>query len=116
MIDLRDYKKVRKLGRGSVNVWLAENQKKEALAVRYIGDSPVCDMSVLRRELEATTKLNHPCLVRNVGWSLPTEEHPSVRIAMEFIENGSVEGALLRVKNGETPPFWNHTNIVHASV
>jgi serine/threonine protein kinase len=33
------------------------------------------------------------------------------RIATEYARNGSLEDALRRVKNGDIPSFWTHTNI-----
>jgi CD48 antigen len=103
---------VRELGRGHFGaVWLMENEANEALAVKYIEIGPKFDSARLLREVGVLTLLNHPCIVRIVGWSLPNEECRQARIATEFMSNGSVEEALARVKRGDIPVFWNHTNI-----
>jgi hypothetical protein len=112
LMDLESFKNVRELGCGRFGVvWLSENEKKDVLAVKYIEVGRKFDSARLLREVSVLTLLNHPCIVRIVGWSLPNEECRKARIATEFMSNGSVEEALERVKKGEIPAFWNHTNI-----
>jgi serine/threonine protein kinase len=112
IIDLQGFKNVRELGRGRFGiVWLTENKNNEILAVKYIEVGPTFDSGRLLREVSVLTSLNHPCIVRIAGWSLPNEECRKARIATEFMINGSVEDALVRVKKGDIPRFWTHTNI-----
>jgi serine/threonine protein kinase len=69
------------------------------------------------RELEILIKLNHPCILRILGYVLPNRsEHVGVQtefaeIHTEFAENGSLQSVMKRAKEGRMPGFWNPTGI-----
>jgi serine/threonine protein kinase len=89
-----------------------ENRKmNESLAVKYIGIGPTFDSDRLLQEIGVLTALNHPCIVRIIGYTLPNAECREARIATEVMRKGSLENVLNRVKRGEIPDFWSHTNI-----
>jgi serine/threonine protein kinase len=68
-------------------------------------------------ELEALVKLNHPCILRVLGFVLPNRSGcadisaPLAEIHTEYAENGSLESVLKRVKEGTIPAFWNPTRV-----
>jgi serine/threonine protein kinase len=112
IMNLDEFKNVRELGRGQFGVvYLCQNKAKESLAVKYIEVGPKFDSARLLQEVAVLKSLTHPCIVRIVGWALPNKECEKARIATEFISNGSLEDVLSRVKRGEIPSFWTHTNV-----
>jgi tRNA A-37 threonylcarbamoyl transferase component Bud32 len=113
LINLNNYQRVKTLGRGKFGiVRLVENKSNgERLAVKYIEGGPEFDCDRLFREVGILSSLNHPCIIRFVGWSLPNSECEEARIALEFASNGSIEDVLSRIKKGDTPAFWTHENI-----
>jgi TPR repeat protein len=113
VMDLNDFEKVRELGRGRFGVvWLMKNKNtNEHLAVKYIGIGATFESDRLLREIGVLTLLTHPCIVRIIGYSLPTSECKKARIVTEFMSNGSLEDALTRVNGREIPDFWTHNNI-----
>jgi serine/threonine protein kinase len=76
-----------------------------------------CDEIQFTRELEALIKLNHPCILRILGFVPPNMSGwddisgPLAQIHTEYAENGSLESVLKRVRGGQIPPFWNPTGI-----
>jgi serine/threonine-protein kinase len=66
-------------------------------------------MSFLR-EIETLFRLNHPCIVRILGYSFPVSS-TSAEIQMEYAENGSLDSVLKRVKTGRSSNFWSPTGI-----
>jgi serine/threonine protein kinase len=91
---------------------MENKQRNEVLAVKHIGISPSFESDRLLREIEVLRSLKHPCIVRIIGYSLPTEKGcREARIATEFMSNGSLEDVLSRVKRGDVPEFWSHQNI-----
>jgi serine/threonine protein kinase len=112
ILNLQEFKPVRELGRGHFGVvFLCENECKKVLAVKYIEVGPIFDSERLLREVSVLRLMNHPCIVGLSGWSLPNKECEKARIATEFMSSGSLESVLSRVKKGEIPRFWTHTNI-----
>jgi hypothetical protein len=66
--------------------------------------------SLCMAEIEILVKLNHPCIVRILKYSLPTNSLQA-EIQMEWAANGSLAGVLQLVRSGQPPPFWNPTGI-----
>jgi serine/threonine protein kinase len=62
------------------------------------------------REIETLIKLNHPCVVRILGFNLPPLTE-SAEIQMEYAENGSLVSVLRSVQYGSRPRFWDPTGI-----
>jgi hypothetical protein len=113
VLDLSCYSKVKEIGRGKFGVvkLVKDDASGEELAVKYIEGGPDFDCGKLVREVSILASLNHPCIVKIVGWSLPNEECKKSRIAMEYVSNGSLESVLSRVSRNDIPTFWTHENI-----
>jgi serine/threonine protein kinase len=65
---------------------------------------------VFIREVELLAKLNHPCVVRVLGWAFPDGSH-AAQIHTEYAPSGSLKRLLADVKNGLARSFWNPTGI-----
>jgi serine/threonine protein kinase len=59
-------------------------------------------------EIESLAKLDHPCVVRILGYSAPTRSNPA-EIHMEFAENKSLKDVLEKVRSEIRLGFWNPT-------
>jgi serine/threonine protein kinase len=104
---------VKELGKGGFGiVWLVRDiENKREIAVKYFETGEEFDSARIAREVEVMLSLHHPCILRIIGWGLPTTECRKARIATEYMKNGSISDVLSLVKNGETPSYWSHTNI-----
>jgi hypothetical protein len=76
-------------------------------AVKHFHSESV-DRSIFIREVELLTRLNHPCVLRILGWSFPRES-TNAKIYMEFAANGSLESLMKRVESGSSFDFWTPT-------
>jgi tRNA A-37 threonylcarbamoyl transferase component Bud32 len=113
IIDLSTLKFVREIGRGGFGVvdLMEDQERKEHYAVKYLDVDHGIDSEQIAREVKVLIALNHPCILRIIGWSLPVTECRQARIATEFMSHGSIGDALEGVKNGRIPSFWTHENI-----
>jgi serine/threonine protein kinase len=66
------------------------------IAVKRIGNRR--DTKSFAREVEILVKLRHPCIVRILGWSHPTDSQDG-EIHMEYAANGSLAKLLSRSRN-----------------
>jgi serine/threonine protein kinase len=66
--------------------------------------------SIFMAEIEILVKLNHPCILRLLKSTLPTQACQAA-IQMEWAEYGSLARVLQLVQSGQPPPFWNSTGI-----
>jgi serine/threonine protein kinase len=65
----------------------------------------------LIREVESLAKLNHPNVLRIIGWTFPDNSHRG-QIQTEYAPNGSLDRLLLDIREGEVrPSFWNAIRI-----
>jgi hypothetical protein len=95
---------------GSSAVHLETNQENDRkIAVKQIFTHGYIEM-LFMREIEALIKLNHPCVVRILGFNLPPLTE-FAEIQMEYAQNGSLESMLRKVPGRSTPRFWNPTGI-----
>jgi serine/threonine protein kinase len=62
------------------------------------------------REIETQIKLNHPCILRILGFVI-VKTFRGAEIHTEFAENGSLESVLKDVAEGKFQSFWNPTGI-----
>jgi serine/threonine protein kinase len=62
------------------------------------------------RETETLFKLNHPCVVKIISYSLPTTTMAG-EIHMEYAPNGSLAHVFKRKRTAGMPTFWNATGI-----
>jgi serine/threonine protein kinase len=83
---LSGYEKVKNLGRGRFGiVQLLENKfEGKRFAVKYIEGGREFDCDRLIREVAIHSQLNHPCIVKIIGWSLPNSECEEARIVTEL--------------------------------
>jgi abelson tyrosine-protein kinase 1/abelson tyrosine-protein kinase 2 len=66
------------------------------------------DQSRFMREVQTLAQLNHPCVLRIVGWAPPIGREPA-QIRTEIAENGSLKDILEKVRCETRFPFWNPT-------
>jgi serine/threonine protein kinase len=93
-------------------VRLVENKLNGSqLAVKYVEGGTKFDSDILFREVVILASLNHPCIIKILGLSLPSSECEEARVVTMFASNGSLEDALVSVKNVDVPSFWTHENI-----
>jgi serine/threonine protein kinase len=86
-------------------------ESKRVMVVKYIAVGADFRFDQLVEEMTFLESVNHPCVLKTIGWSAANEECAEPRIATEFMSNGSLEAVLNRVKRGEVPSFWTHNNI-----
>jgi mitogen-activated protein kinase kinase len=79
----------------------------KSFAVKYLSMTGF-DGHTFIGEVEALAKLNHPCILRIVGWTPP---EPSVcpQIRTEYAANGSLEDVLCKSKTNTLLPGWTAT-------
>jgi serine/threonine protein kinase len=66
------------------------------------------DKASFIREIEFLVALNHPCILRILGFSFPSRP-TTARIRTEYAENGSLASVLKRARDGSKLNFWNPT-------
>jgi serine/threonine protein kinase len=98
------------IGRGSFStVLLAERANRtEVFAIKRISFDRF-NASQFMREVESLVKLNHPCIVRILGFAWPISR--PAEIHMEYAKGGSLDHVLNVVGSRLVPPFWNVTGI-----
>jgi serine/threonine protein kinase len=77
------------------------------IAVKIISNDAMDEVH-FTREIETLMALNHPCVVRIVGWSPRVGSNPA-QISTEFAGNRSLERVLERARWGGAPSFWTPT-------
>jgi serine/threonine-protein kinase len=97
------------IGKGGFSTVSVETDATNArkVAVKYLS-TPVFDQLQFFREVEILIKLNHPCVLRIYGYSVPSGLKPA-EIHTEFAESGSLADVMKRAKRGAVPAFWNPT-------
>jgi serine/threonine protein kinase len=82
---------------------------KRQIAVKWI--SATLNMKSLRREVESLVDLQHPCIVRFLGW-FPGDDSRGAQIHLEYAPNGSVSAVLSEYRIfGAFPGFWTRTQV-----
>jgi serine/threonine protein kinase len=97
------------VGIGGSSVVTIEKDPRDCrkYAVKHFS-AEVFDKVQYFREIEFLAKLNHPCILRILGWSFPSESAGGT-IHTEYAENGSLAFVLRRVQMGSQFDFWNAT-------
>jgi serine/threonine protein kinase len=108
LVDFSDHDYVGELGRGSLCVVERFRNRRTGLdlAIKsfYGNRSPGLDWkTIFIREIEILLKLDHPCIVRLFGYSMPTENCPA-QLATLFIDGCSLSDVLRGV-----PVWWTPT-------
>jgi serine/threonine-protein kinase len=100
---------LRRLGVGRFSmVDLVESSRHFRCAIKYF--DPNSDTSAFVREIDTLSKLNHPCVVRLLGFVLQ-DEAGRAEIHLEHAGRGSLEQVLQDVRCGLALNFWTGTNI-----
>jgi serine/threonine protein kinase len=102
------YQESRRIGTGgNSRVTLETDLEGRKYAVKHLfGDC--LDKTQFIREIETLTKLNHPCILRILGWSFPSES-AWAEIHTEYAVNGSLALVLRSIQTGSKFDFWNAT-------
>jgi serine/threonine protein kinase len=112
--DFRGMTKIRGLGSGKFGVvdLVEDPLTHEEIALKSFNEADEGrDMTVpFMREIDMLIRLSHPCLIRIVGYSLPTADLPA-QIGMEFAANGSLRNVLDKRESGSAPAFLDDTGI-----
>jgi serine/threonine protein kinase len=61
-------------------------------------------------EVTALAKLNHPSVLRIVGWH-PAEASTGAEIWTEYASNGPIHSLLRGIGTGKIPPFWDEKGL-----
>jgi serine/threonine protein kinase len=95
------------LGQGA-SLRLVENPATgQAIAVRSIN---IRDGDVFLQEVERLVDLAHPCVLKVIGYSLPTTR-TTAKLGTEYAPNGSLRDALEAKRSGEIPEFLDETGV-----
>jgi Ras-related protein Rab-6A len=113
--DFNGMRTMRKIGEGAFGVvtLVEDPSTQDQIAVKSIEMNTMggCDKSELFvREVEMLIRLTHPCVVRIVGYSLPTSTSPG-QIGTKFAVNGSLRCALDARRSGSCPSFLDATGV-----
>jgi ubiquitin C len=105
--DFRRMKKLQRIGTGSSGaVFLVEDPvNHEQIALKVFDKRATSD--VFFREADSLVRLMHPCILRLVGYSLPTGRSPAM-IGSRYATNGSLRRAL---DSSPPPSFMNETAV-----
>jgi hypothetical protein len=82
------------------------DQKVAVKQIQALCLDHIINRTMFIREIEILAMLNHPCILRILGWSLPTPNTLG-EIRTEYAPNGSLKSVLTR-GSGSTN-FWNPT-------
>jgi serine/threonine protein kinase len=112
IMDFSAFKTVRELGSGYRDVELFEHGTDGGkIVMKYLRVDAEFKLEQVVREVQILLRLNHPSIIRIIGWWLPNEECSQMRIATEFMSNGSLDDVFYQVHRGEAPSWWTHENI-----
>jgi serine/threonine protein kinase len=88
-------------------VWDPETGQQ--VAVKYFPMADF-DQAAFLREVEVLSQLNHPCVLRIIGWPLPGRS-TLAQIHTELAHNGSLEDVLRQVQRGPLMASWSRTRM-----
>ena len=102
VIKIKDYRKVKSLGRGSFgHVYSAKKVSTgEMVAVKILNTefTSADDQVAFLREVESLARANHPAVLKFMGFSLRAGDDPCPAILTEYLPNGSLQDVLDRKK------------------
>jgi serine/threonine protein kinase len=108
IIDFTEFTVIGEIGRGGSVVTVMRNSRGDRFAVKFFRMGPDFDERRIKQEVDILCAMNHPYILGIKGWGLPKKEFSGVRIATKFMPLGSLEDALLKEKEGNSPSFWSH--------
>jgi hypothetical protein len=114
-MDIKSFREIESLGRGSFGtVKLMKDIYLKQFAVKYFGRGifgpDETTARVFSRELNAFCHLHHSCVIQAYRFSRDVEDYEGA-LVMEYIPNGPLDHLLKRVRKGNPPDFWNHTEL-----
>jgi hypothetical protein len=80
---------------------------RKRIAVKRIWRAIDKNSRQLEREVESLAKLQHPCIIRMLGWSPPTDSRDG-EIRLEYAQNGSLAAILSQHRKAQV---WTPTQI-----
>jgi serine/threonine protein kinase len=107
-IDESSHLPTEEIGHGSSSTVLLVKDRNGTFAIKEFHHAVF--QSTIINEVLVLAKLNHPCVLRLLGYVLPGKSSPA-EIHMEWAQNGSLARVLGLVRTGRCPSFWNPTGI-----
>jgi serine/threonine protein kinase len=110
-LDSLNLEKLKQIGAGGSGkvVLFDDPETGKRLAVKSF-PAQNFDRKAFIQEVEALATLNHPCVLRIVGWRFPRKGKVA-QIHTELASTGSLEVVLDRVKSDPGSDFWTPTTI-----
>jgi serine/threonine protein kinase len=113
-VDLSDYERIRRLGKGAFGVVYSAREKRTQLIVAV--KERDCDVQdetmkkLFEREVQILGSVRHPALLSLHGCT-PFVEHPDhmPAILTPFMANGSLEDIMKKERSGNAPAEWTMT-------
>jgi hypothetical protein len=108
IMDFSRFETERRLGCGGFGFveLMKDKESKECIAVKNIYSGGDFDRYGVGSEVNTLLSLDHRCVLRILGWSPPGNGCEKMRIATEYMSNGSLEDVLSLVKQGRGPEWW----------
>jgi serine/threonine protein kinase len=110
-MDFSRHTWVKDLGRGGIGVvrLMRDDATRQEIAVKVIPASLDFNPERFTREV-ACLALNHRCLLKLVGYALPTNGlDASAKIGTEYMPSGSLDTVITRSLANNPLPFWTAT-------
>lgn len=114
--DLKDFEKIEKIGSGSFGkvFTIKEKNTGEIYAAKVsqydFNDLSHSEQVDLVREININAKLNHPAIIRFIGFSpVDFKGQNNIVITTEYIKNGSLLKYIQLNAKSQSPPGWDFT-------
>jgi hypothetical protein len=103
IVDFELFREVRNLGKGGFGfTTVVTNEKNEEFCVKHYEYHQAKSCSYdMARWLDVLLRIQHPCIIRHMGWEFPEAESQEWRILSCYYKNGSLEDVLKKIRNGE---------------
>jgi TPR repeat protein len=96
------------IGRGAPSAVILVRDSNPPFAIKRF--HPHINQTVFMPEIETLVRLNQPCILRILKYSLPTKSSLA-EIHLEWASHGSLARVLELAECGQRPSFWNPTGI-----
>lgn len=122
MINIKQrYQKGKIIGRGSFGEVYEVTEKNTEDDTTYaakiyfqeVHNESSDQFNEIKNELQILYKLNHPSIIKFIGYSMKNfENQPKPTIIMEICQNGSLRDIILSILKNEKPKQWTNTKIM----